>query len=77
MTLDGRTASLKAKEYLIEMHGPYGIWGFQVESVEYNLAGAAWRVECSFATSMLVTDRLRYEIIISEDDTINSVKKVG
>ncbi|MDD5126495.1 MAG: hypothetical protein PHR43_00090 [Dehalococcoidales bacterium] len=76
MNMDGRAASLKAREYLVELNGSYNIWNFQVENVEYNEQNKTWAVQCSFTPNMFVTERLKYEIIVSDTGSIKSAKKV-
>lgn len=76
MGLDGRTASLKARDYLVTMHGNFGVWNFQVEEVEFNEQTKTWIITCSFSPGMLDLQRLNYEIQITDEGNLRSAKKI-
>jgi len=76
MGLDGRTASLKARDYLVTMHGVYSIWEFHVEEVEFNEQTKTWVIICSFLPAMLAPQRLKYEVQITDEGDLRSAKKI-
>lgn len=61
--LDGRAASLKAREYFEEVHGTYNVLGFAVEEVTYHDANKTWEINCNFFPG-LVSYKLRYKVIV-------------
>jgi len=75
MPLDGKTASLTARDYLVTLHGSYNVWNFQVEKAEYEEKSKAWIIECSISPNMFTSERLVYEISISDDGNIKSANK--
>lgn len=76
MGLDGRTASLKARDYLVTMHGNFSVWNFQVEEVEFNEQTKIWIITCSFSPGMFDPQRLNYEVQITDEGDLRSAKKI-
>ena len=76
MPVDGREATLKVRDYFVEVHGPYAVIGFSVENVSWNEAKKEWEVQCSFFPGMVPT-RDYYEVTISEDGGILNVAKIA
>ncbi len=70
--------SKKVKDYFLEIHGPYAVFGFLIETCSKSARNDCWDIRCSFLSSMSATEaqRISYKILISTDGEIKNVTKI-
>lgn len=70
--------SKKVKDYFLEIHGPYAVFGFLMETFSKSMRNDCWDMRCSFLPSMSATEeqRISYKILISTDGEIKNMTKV-
>jgi len=71
--LDAQRASEIVRDYFLDIHGPYLVWGFLIEHAQK--AGKGWIVRCSFASSPQPKEpRHTYEVEIAADESVGKVQ---
>ncbi len=74
--IDGKEASRIARDYLVDIHGNFFVWDFQVESATPE--EEKWKVRCSYTSSLSAgAPRYTYEIEVNKDGTVSRVQRIN
>ncbi len=76
MSIDGREATLSARDYFIETSGQYSVLGFAVEEVTYDDNVHKWTVKCSYFPGF-VSFKEYYQVDVDDDGKILKVSKIA
>lgn len=74
--IDGRQATIIAREYFTSAHGAFAVWNFEVEEVKHTEKNGVWSVTCGFHPTMFAVKKSRYTVLVSDDEQIRDVTKL-
>ena len=72
--IDGREATLQARQYFEETLGQFGVFSFEVKSVKLDQEESLWAIMCSFERG-ISGERIHYQVYVREAGGIDSVTK--
>ncbi len=73
--IGGLEATKAVRDYFFQMHGEWGVLGFQVEQASFVEESKQWIIRCSFWPVLGVPARTVYEVRVSEQGEIVKVEK--
>jgi len=74
VSIDGREATRRVKQYFLEVHGQFGMMGFRVLEVRHDEQQQQWVVRCAFYPGATFFE-LEYEVRVSDSGDILAVSK--
>lgn len=74
--IDGREATLKARQYFVETHGSNAVIAFEVKDVVYDEKDLTWKVSCGFFSSYMSLIKSFYDVTVDSKGRIMKVTKI-